>query len=78
VSDVKIASEKSVETRVRVFAPNNARSFTGVHAGDLVDELRAQNFTGKLTMDMSQGGVCVVQTEERLNKCHLTDANNST
>ncbi len=55
------ASEKRFELR--------ARTFTGVGPEDVIKALRGERFTGRVTVDMSQGGAVSVLAEDR---SHLT------
>ena len=41
------------------------RTFTGVPAEEILNLMRRESFTGRVVVDMSQGGVCAVQVEDR-------------
>ena len=59
-------TEKRSEIRVRIFRDATPE--------DVIRQLEIERFTGNMTVNMSQGGVCGVQVEERI---HLTGRNNS-
>lgn len=53
------------------------RTFTGVAPEDVLQVLRSEHFTGRVTFDMSQGGCSTVQAEDRAQMPYLTPGNNS-
>lgn len=53
------------------------RTFSGVPPEDVLLALKQERFTGRVTLDLSQGGCSTVQAEDRTNMPHLTGGNNS-
>lgn len=58
--------EKRSSIRVRTYASSDPET--------VFDLLRMERFTGRVVFDMSEGGVCMVQAEDRT---HLTSNTNS-
>lgn len=54
------------------------RSFSGSEFIDVLATLRRERFTGKVTLNFSQGTIGQLQAEDSSNTSHLTAANNST
>jgi hypothetical protein len=52
------------------------RSFNA-NPEDVIDLLRGERFTGRVTIDMSQGGACSVQAEDRSQLPFIAANNNS-
>lgn len=63
------ASEKQVVVRTR--------DFGAVPVNELVARLKSERFTGNMTVNFAQGGVCSIRAEDRAAITHLTEGNNS-
>lgn len=52
------------------------RSFQKTNIEALFDQLRSERFTGRVTIDVSQGSVCTMSAEDKTALPHLTGNNN--
>lgn len=64
-----VAAEKRVLVRTR--------EFYDITPEEILEILRCERFTGNMTVNFSQGGVCSVRAEDRASISHLTGSNNS-
>lgn len=53
------------------------RTFSGSEAGEILEALQRERFTGNMTVNFSQGAACSVRVEDRAELPYLTPANNS-
>lgn len=61
VIECVVVREKRTIMRARVFP-------AGANIEEVMAFLYRESFTGRLTVDMSQGGVCAVQAEDRTDR----------